>query len=63
MKTLTGETPFQAALDHDAEGVVRREIVTYRIREGAMIKEQITRDFYKNGDYHDTLNSMPLVQR
>lgn len=53
--------PFKAAFDADTDGVIRREIVTYRMKDGIMIKEEATRDYYKSGDYHDSNNSKPLV--
>lgn len=55
------EGPFKSAFDADKEGVVRREIITYRMRDGQMIKEEASRDYYKSGDYHDTSNTKPLV--
>ena len=58
------EGPFKSAFDTDIGGVVRREIVTYRkLPNGIMTKEVTVRDYYKNGDYHDSQNSMPLVER
>jgi hypothetical protein len=57
------EGPFKAAFDGDTTGVVRREIVTYRLRNGVMIKEEASRDYYQSGDYHDTQNTTPLVTR
>lgn len=57
------EGPFKNAFDADIIGVVRREIVTYRIRDGIMIKETASRDYYKDGDYHDSQAVMPLVER
>jgi len=57
------EGPFQNAFDADTEGVIRREIVTYRVKRGIMIKESATRDYYKSGDYHDTQSSCPIVER
>lgn len=54
--------PFKAAFDADIDGVVRREIVTYRMKNGIMIKEEATRDYYKSGDYHDSCNSKPLAE-
>jgi hypothetical protein len=57
------EGPFQAAFDSDVEGVIRREIVTYRMKNGLMIKESACRDYYESGDYHDSQNNMPLVSR
>ena len=55
--------PFNAAFDADTTGVVRREIVTYRLKNGMMIKESACRDYYKSGDYHDSLTTMPLADR
>lgn len=54
--------PFKTAFDADTEGVIRREIVTYRMKNGIMIKEEAARDYYKSGDYHDSNNSKPLVE-
>ena len=33
------EGPFKSAFDADTNGVVRREIVTYRMKNGMMVKE------------------------
>lgn len=55
--------PFKAAFDADTDGVIRREIITYRMENGMMVKQEASRDYYKSGDYHDTINSKPLVMR
>ena len=47
--------PFKSAFDGDTDGVVRREIITYRMRNGIMIKEEAFRDYYKSGDYQRAL--------
>ena len=60
---MTIDGPFKNAFDADTSGVVRREIVTYRMRNGMMIKETAVRDYYKDGDYHDSQNAMPLAER
>jgi len=57
------EGPFKSAFDADTTGVVRREIVTYRMKNGTMVKETAVRDYYVSGDYHDSQNTMPLVER
>lgn len=57
------EGPFKNAFDADTNGVLRREITTYRIKNGVMVKETATRDYYSSGDYHDTQSSTPLVER
>lgn len=55
--------PFKAAFNADTTGVIRREIVTYRIKNGVMTKETAFRDYYKSGDYHDSQSTTPLVER
>ena len=55
--------PFNNAFNADTMDVVRREIVTYRMRNGMMIKESAVRDYYKSGDYHDSQSSTPLAER
>ena len=57
------EGPFKSAFDADTAGVIRREIVTYRMRDGVMIKESACRDYYKSGDYHDSQSTTPMVER
>jgi len=57
------EGPFKSAFDADIGGVIRREIVTYRMRDGIMIKETASRDYYKSGDYHDSQSTTPMVER
>jgi hypothetical protein len=55
--------PFKAVFDADTDGVIRREIITYRMKNGIMVKEEASRDYYKSGDYHDSQNSKPLVEQ
>ena len=57
------EGPFKSAFDSDDKNVIRREIVTYRMRDGVMFKETAVRDYYKDGDYHDSEGVLPLVVR
>ncbi len=57
------EGPFKSAFESDVEDVIRREIITYRLKDGIMTKETATRDYYKSGDYHDSVATQPLVQR
>ncbi|MBT4995883.1 MAG: hypothetical protein HOM88_05365 [Hellea sp.] len=57
------EGPFKNAFDADVDGVIRREIVSYRMKDGNMVKETACRDYYESGDYHDSISTQPLVQR
>ena len=55
--------PFRDAFEADTKGVIRREITTYRVDNGIMIKGTTVRDYYSDGDYHDSMSSLPLVER
>lgn len=55
--------PFKSAFDADTNGVMRREITTYRMRDNVMVKETASRDYYKSGDYHDSQSTTPIVER
>ena len=56
----TDEGPFLSEFEKDLDGVVLREMVTYRYKDGMMIKETVTRRFKKGGDYHDKTSSTPM---
>tara|TARA_Y100000389_G_scaffold201976_1_gene246044 strand:+ start:3400 stop:3636 length:237 start_codon:yes stop_codon:yes gene_type:complete len=60
---MSDEGPFKFLFDADIVNVVRREIVTYRVKNGTMIKEEAYRDYYENGDYHDSQNTIVLAER
>ena len=53
--------PFKQSLEQSTEGVIRQELITYRIEEGVLKRQIVTRDFIESGDYHDTSYSLPLV--
>jgi hypothetical protein len=56
--------PFKFAFNADTTGVIRREIITYRMRDdGRIFKEEAVRDYYQSGDYHDSQTAVPLVER
>lgn len=55
--------PFKNAFEGDTEGVIRREIVTYRQKNGMLVKETATRDYYSDNDYNDSISTQPLVAR
>ena len=56
------EGPFTQAFESDTTGVVRREIVSYRHRDGVLVKETATRTYQKDGDYNDSTSSIPLPE-
>ena len=54
--------PFKFSLDKDLEeGVIRQELVTYRVKGGMLKKETVTRDYLEDGDYNDSSYSQPLM--
>ena len=53
--------PFKTTFDADTNGVVRREIITYRYRDGILIKEIATRT-YSGNDYNDSTSSIPMPE-
>lgn len=54
--------PFQSILDSDQDGVIRKELVIYRKVGGHVIRESATREYHRNGDYHDSIGSTPIVK-
>ena len=53
--------PLKRAFDLlDTDGVISRELVTYRVRDGIVIKETVQRR-YTNNNYTDSTKSQPLT--
>ena len=53
--------PLKSALDNlSCQGVIRRELVTYKMKSGKMIREIICREYRSDGDYTDHSISTPL---
>jgi hypothetical protein len=53
--------PFYAAFQGDNTGVIKQELVTYRIRDGVLVKEIVQRH-YSNSDYTDNFSVTPLAE-
>jgi hypothetical protein len=55
------EGPFYAAFEGDTTGVIKQELVTYKIKDGVLYKETVKRDYNNSGeDYIDSSSSTPL---
>ena len=55
--------PLVSAFEADTTGVVKQELITYRVRDGQLVKETTCRKFQSNGlDYHDVSSVEPLVE-
>ena len=57
------EGPFVSAFENDTTGVVKQELITYRVKDGMLRKEVTTRQFSTGGDYHDSQSISPLVRQ
>ena len=55
--------PFVSAFESDTTGVVKQELITYRVKDGMLRKEVTTRQFSSGGDYHDSQSVSPLVRQ
>lgn len=52
--------PLISAFDEDNEGVVLKEFVVYRIKDGSIIREKFIRRYHGDGDYTDHSEHTPL---
>ena len=57
------EGPFISAFESDADGVLKQELITYRVKDGMLRKETTIRTFKQDqSDWHDTSSVEPLVK-
>ena len=57
------EGPFVSAFEADTTGVVKQELITYRVKDGMLRKEVTTRQFSPDqADWHDSVSVAPLVE-
>tara|TARA_B100000900_G_scaffold394062_1_gene391153 strand:+ start:1101 stop:1295 length:195 start_codon:yes stop_codon:yes gene_type:complete len=55
--------PLVSAFEADTDGVIKQELITYRVRDGMLVKETTSRKFQANGkDYHDVSSVEPLSE-
>lgn len=63
MDTIKKEGPFVSAFESDTTGVIKQELITYRIKDGMLRKEVTTRQFKSDGsDWHDSSRAEPLAK-
>ena len=55
------EGPLKTAAENN-DGVIKQELINYRIVDGMLYKEEVTRQFRSDGDYTDHTTTTPLVQ-
>ena len=55
--------PLVSAFESDPEGVIKQELVTYRVKDGMLRKETTTRKFNKDQtDWHDSNTVDPMME-
>ena len=55
--------PLVSAFESDPEGVIKQELVTYRIKDGMLRKETTTRKFnLDQTDWHDSNSVEPMME-
>ena len=55
------EGPMKEQVDRDTQGVIKQVFITYRKKDGMLVKETTERKFYGDGDYNDRYIHEPLV--
>jgi hypothetical protein len=55
------EGPFYDAFEGNKEGVLRQELITYKIRDGMLVIERTMRH-YNGDDYTDSSSTTPLAE-
>ena len=55
--------PFVSAFESDTTGVIKQELITYRVVDGMLRKETTTRQFSGNNDYYDSQTVEPLIRQ
>ena len=53
--------PLVDHFNQDTDGVVKAVFITYKKKDGQLVKETTERKFYGN-DYHDSYYNEPLAQ-
>ena len=55
--------PLVSAFNTDPEGVIKQELITYRIKDGMLRKETTSRRFNKDQtDWHDSQSCDPMME-
>ena len=55
------EGPLKTAAENN-DGVIKQELINYRIVDGMLYKEVVTRQFRSDSDYTDHTSSTPLTR-
>ena len=56
--------PLVDAIEANTDGVIMQEFITYRVRDGMLVKEMTKRQFSENDkDYQDSKSTIPLIRQ
>ena len=47
------EGPMKQHVEENTDGVIKQKFITYRKKDGMLVKETSVRQFHGNGDYND----------
>ena len=57
------EGPMTAAFESDVKGVIKQELITYRVKDGMLRRETTTRVYNKDySDWNDITAIEPIVK-
>ena len=56
------EGPMKEHTERETTGLINSEYITYRVKDGVLVKETSLRHYTKSGDYNDSYISEPLVE-
>jgi hypothetical protein len=59
--STTKAGPFYEAFEGSKDGVIKQELITYKIKDGMLVIEKTQRS-YSGDDYQDTVSSTPLAE-
>ena len=55
--------PFVSAFETDPKGVIKQELITYRVKDGYLRKEVTSRKFNSDqSDWHDSQSIDPILE-
>ena len=56
------EGPMEEHIERGDDGVVKSLYITYRKKDGMLVKETTVRQFYDDNDYTDSYSTEPIIK-
>jgi hypothetical protein len=53
--------PLSYRLEDPQVGIIKQKLITLFVRDGMLVEETIERDYADDGDYTDSVTTVPLV--